>query len=630
MADVIEFDMYRLEISDNGTYMAEVIPDRKCSRIEIPEEYNGIPITEVYTSSVFKGDGLTICVSKNVKHFMHAEYFSVDNLPYLVEVSPENPWLCSDDKAVFSKDKTILYAFTARNDESYTIPGGVRIIWKYAFIQTNTLKALNFPEGLEEIGDKAFYGVRNILKEVRLPGTIKKIGSEAFYGIWDAEIFILPENIEEMAPDAFSLMNCLSPVYLPDCFDKPEYTIPNYYFAPEYIIDKNSRTLTIIDGVIYTKDMKVLLAVTRKVPGVVSVPEGVEVIGSYASAKNNNIREIILPGSVHTIKNGAFEGSALERISLDNVKVIEQQAFCSCGRLIDTGKITAERIGDECFYFCRSLEKGYLTNVKEIGEKAFFNEKNPEIIVAGAPEKINNSFGKGSTVKVSDPDTGEIEYAVKIFEAEATFNVKGSEKFINGLFGGEDFIDFIKYDEYFETVCNKNCILSKFEAAHYRITYPKELSDYAREIYTEYLKDCAADVLFYMLEEKNASAKEIAEFPYLKSISEENFTDLIRYALKHGLVEITALLMREMYLKYLDNHAIDIFRQKLDKKDTRAEEIINSPYLDYLKQADVLELITYSAKQSQPEFTAFLMNYNNERFSDSDDTKEDLQEKKSK
>ena len=56
---------------------------------------------------------------------------------------------------------------------------GVRKIRDYAFRYCKRLATINFPEGLETIGTRAFYPSRMV--KVVFPNSLKRIGTEAFY-----------------------------------------------------------------------------------------------------------------------------------------------------------------------------------------------------------------------------------------------------------------------------------------------------------------------------------------------------------------------------------------------------------------------------------------------------------------
>lgn len=126
-----------------------------------------------------------------------------------------------------------------------------------------------------------------------------------------------------------------------------------YYVEKVNIIDKTGQFVE-KDGVVYTSDMKTLVACLLNVTDLV-VPEGVEEIISYAF-ENTHIRNIKLPDSLYILNEKAFHncrelqsidfGSGLETIkgfafknctSLTHVKLppqmksIERYAFCDSG-----------------------------------------------------------------------------------------------------------------------------------------------------------------------------------------------------------------------------------------------------------------------------------------------------------
>lgn len=59
---------------------------------------------------------------------------------------------------------------------------GVRSIADYAFRNCYKLRHINFPEGLEYIGSRAFYP--SSLRQLDFPSTLQEIGCEAFYYNW--------------------------------------------------------------------------------------------------------------------------------------------------------------------------------------------------------------------------------------------------------------------------------------------------------------------------------------------------------------------------------------------------------------------------------------------------------------
>lgn len=106
----------------------------------------------------------------------------------------------------------------------------------------------------------------------------------------------------------------------------------------EYIVDDSSQFLTCIDGVLFTKDMKTLLAYPRnKSCTEYTIPNGVVSIGENAFAGNCHLEVVTFSDDVVWICGDAFSGcSALNTINLNNaLSCIEDRAFELCQNLTE-------------------------------------------------------------------------------------------------------------------------------------------------------------------------------------------------------------------------------------------------------------------------------------------------------
>lgn len=76
-----------------------------------------------------------------------------------IEVDKANPWLCSVDGVLFSKDMTWIISYPAASKRSaYTIPASVRKIAPSAFYGCDNLKVLYVPDSQVEKFKGAFNG----------------------------------------------------------------------------------------------------------------------------------------------------------------------------------------------------------------------------------------------------------------------------------------------------------------------------------------------------------------------------------------------------------------------------------------------------------------------------------------
>lgn len=87
------------------------------------------------------------------------------------------------------------------------------------------------------------------------------------------------------------------------------------------------------------------------------LPEGVTEIGEYAFYSCDNLRSVTLPATLLSIKNGAFQSCGLTEITLpEGMVFIGEYAFMSCDNLKSvTLPSTLERISNGAFSNCKAL-----------------------------------------------------------------------------------------------------------------------------------------------------------------------------------------------------------------------------------------------------------------------------------
>lgn len=121
---------------------------------------------------------------------------------------------------------------------------------------------------------------------------------------------------------------------------------------------------------------KVLVKYTGK-GGQVTVPDGVETIGSLAFGDCRKLKTVVVPDSVETIGDSAFEGcTALEEVKMPaNLKSVGRGAFRGCTGLKNVAfPKTVQTIGDSAFADCSSLTTVTLPdNLQDVSGVAFTN-----------------------------------------------------------------------------------------------------------------------------------------------------------------------------------------------------------------------------------------------------------------
>ena len=262
--------------------------------VVIPTEYNGKPVTQIgwdsfrqcqILRSVTIPEGITginsytffdcsnlesVRLPKSMKNFWGGCFASCNSLKE-VTVDPDNPWFCSVDGVVYTKDqKELVFYPPGKADEEFVIPEGCSVIDRYAFAYCENLKRiivpstvtdisyesilfckglegvfvdernatyssfdgnlyskdgekflrlcvsaeninLTLPEGVIEVADGAAYYCENLIA-INLPKSLTSIGESSFLNCDNLTTITIPENVTFIGNGAFSRCQQLSEV----------------------------------------------------------------------------------------------------------------------------------------------------------------------------------------------------------------------------------------------------------------------------------------------------------------------------------------------------------------------------------------------------------------------------------
>ncbi len=141
-------------------------------KYKIPETVENI-VTYAFENS---GNIDELTIPASVKSIETDAFFNCSASSYFVDGA--NEFYSSEDGVIFNKDKSVLIQYPiCKETEIYAVPAGVVEIADSAFCDSLNLIGIVLSDGIEVIGDMAFYFSES-LEYVHIPSSVTKIGSD--------------------------------------------------------------------------------------------------------------------------------------------------------------------------------------------------------------------------------------------------------------------------------------------------------------------------------------------------------------------------------------------------------------------------------------------------------------------
>nr|MCR5704454.1 leucine-rich repeat protein [Eubacterium sp.] len=362
------------------------------------------------------------------------EIGSVKGLGYALNASKINLSTLTKIKKI-EKEEFKSCAFT-----NLTLPSSITEISGGAFSYCSNLKTINLPAGLKIIGNQAFQGC-TVLDDITLPSGIERIGNDAFSSCKSLSEIVIPNGInaasENSSEDALtgiginafngcsnlskvtigSGMTAIPVGFLQGTTSLHEIKIPSaimairenaFYESGIFSLDlsKNTNLSVISKGAFASCALLQSINLPSSIVKIesngfancISVTDSsfleplknLKEIGSYAF-KKLGAKEVVLPGNVEILGEGAFFDAAVETFEMkdylaastsDRCKSIGALAFKDCIHMTtfkfplkyENDSKTSITIGQNAFENCVVLDNiRFPLNLRSIGDYAFKN-----------------------------------------------------------------------------------------------------------------------------------------------------------------------------------------------------------------------------------------------------------------
>lgn len=190
-----------------------------------------------------------------------------------------------------------------------------------------------------EEGDDTGLSETEMLKTLILPKGLKNVGG--FNSCPNLKGLVLPEGLEAIGWHAFAGCTSITTIRIPASV---KYLFGNSFAGCKikaYEVDSKNPYLTVVDGVVFSKDLSKLIAFPSAYPHKrYVVPKTTRIIG-IGAFEDSCITDIELPTGLISIKDYAFVKSKIRKIELPD---------------------TIIKLGKHVFWFCDNLEYIRLSN----------------------------------------------------------------------------------------------------------------------------------------------------------------------------------------------------------------------------------------------------------------------------
>lgn len=338
------------------------------------------------------------------------------------------------DYGVTVSDKN-MFAYSENDDGTVTITGGnivtpkleipaelegkkVSAIGMNAFTGNNVITDLVIPEGVKSLDWYCFNTCEN-LETVTLPDSLEFIDSWAFERCSKLKTISIPANVTRINGGAFAQNSSMTSI----------------------TCDPANKNYVSVDGVLFTKDMKELVAYPGGIQGGYTVPATVNHIGDAAFYGALGLDSVTILGNLDFIGFEAFaECSKLTDVAIrDGVNYVGYWAFRGCdGIKTLTVPQSVTNIGNQAFGFAYADQKmsGFsLRGYKDSAVNFYAIRHDIPFICIGEASEDNKPFDKDNAKESeveTNPDTPEDEKITTIIATPA-FNMKDKSEAGVGL-----------------------------------------------------------------------------------------------------------------------------------------------------------------------------------------------------
>lgn len=256
-----------------------------------------------------------------------------------------------------SNSSTSYFGDKAASIKNIEMMDGITELKMGIFSHLTALESVTFPETtLTYISDRVFVGCTS-LKSVTLPDSLTDLGQNVFYNCTSLESIHIGKKLYFTPYSPFGITPALKTI----------------------TVDPENTGFTVVDGVLFTKNMKLLMRYPAKKAGTsYTVPDGVVTLCDYSFSDCNLLESVKIADTVGTIRSYAFhQCTSLKSIKIpEGITELLEWTFVNCSALetVELPSTMKKFSGAGNFQKCTALVSINIPDgFTSFGDQSFYN-----------------------------------------------------------------------------------------------------------------------------------------------------------------------------------------------------------------------------------------------------------------
>ena len=303
---------------DGDAYFVSGCSDETCEELEIPREYNDMPVTGVSENAFVDCTNLTtITIPNSVLFIGSGAFSSCTNLETVYYKSSKDMWdtmdIGSDNQCL--TNAAIIYQYAVIGDLNFELNEDCASYSVTRCKETATGEVVvpsschNMP--VTKLANNAFHNCENVTSVI-IPDSVESIGNSVFANCTSLKSIDIPDSVLSIGDYVFLNCSSLEEITIPDSVT----SLGDIKIASSVFYNDESNW---VDGVLYIGNH--LIKAKTAINGECSVKSGTRTIAAKAFENCSDITDVSIPRSLVSVGQSAFTNcTSIENVNYESTQ----------------------------------------------------------------------------------------------------------------------------------------------------------------------------------------------------------------------------------------------------------------------------------------------------------------------